>query len=80
MSNSTKQISQAFYDYLITFLHEYVELFTYLSLYPLYGEIVEVTPFVVVLDFKSSGKVNLSSNESSEFYVPLNSIISVKKL
>lgn len=80
MSKSSEQMPETFYDYLVTFLHEYVELYTYFSLNPLYGEVVEVTPLVIVLDPKYLGKLNLSFNESSKFYLPLNSIVSIKKL
>lgn len=80
MYKSTEQMPEIFYDYLITFLNEYVELHTYFSLYPLYGELVEVTPLVIVLDSKYLGTLNLSFNESAKLYLPLNSIVSIKKL
>ena len=60
------------------YLNHYVEIYTYFSLYPLYGEIIEVTPYMVVLDSKYLGKLNESFNESAKFYLPLNSIISIK--
>ncbi len=59
------------------YLNHYVEIYTYFSLYPLYGEIIEVTPYMVVLDSKYLGKLNESFNESAKFYLPLNSIISI---
>ncbi|WP_042275037.1 hypothetical protein [Faecalimicrobium dakarense] len=80
MTRSTEQMPENFYNYLLTFLNEYVELYTYFSLDPLYGEVVEVTPLLIVLDSKYLGKLNSSFNESSKFYLPLNSIVSIKKL
>ena len=34
------------------YLNHYVEIYTYFSLYPLYGEVIEVTPYMLVLDSK----------------------------
>lgn len=64
--------------YEICYLNHYVEVYTYFSLYPLYGEVIEATPYMLVLDSKYIGKLDKSFNESSKFYLPLNSIISIK--
>ncbi len=64
--------------YEICYLNHYVEIYTYFSLYPLYGEVIEVTPYMLVLDSKYIGKLDKSFNESAKFYLPLNSIIYIK--
>ncbi|MEG1310554.1 MAG: ATPase [Romboutsia sp.] len=80
MTESTTRTPKDFYEYLLSFLNEYVELYTYFSLSPLYGEIVEVTPFTIVLDSKFLGTLNSSFNESAKFYLPLSLVISINKL
>ncbi|MDK2561928.1 ATPase [Romboutsia sedimentorum] len=65
------------YEYALTFLNNYVEIYTYLTQEKLYGEIVEVTPLQVVLQRKYIDK---SSNNNYNLYIPMNSIISIKKL
>lgn len=65
------------YEYALTFLNNYVEIYTYLTQEKLYGEIIEVTPLQVVLQRKHIDK---SSNNNYNLYIPMNSIISIKKL
>lgn len=63
-----------------TFLNKYVEVKTYLSIRPLYGEIIEVTPLSIVLCSKYVDKSNSSFNEVSTLYLPVSSIISIRAL
>lgn len=65
------------YEYALTFLNEYVEVYTYLSQDKLYGEIIQVTPLEVVLLRKNIEK---SSNKNADLHIPITSIISIKKL
>jgi hypothetical protein len=65
------------YEYALTFLNEYVELYTYLSQHKLYGEIVEVTSTDLILQRKHMEK---ASNKNFNLFIPLNSIISIKKI
>ena len=59
------------------FLHQYVEVKTYLSIRPLYGEIIEVTPLSVVLCSKYVDKSSYAFDEVSTLYLPIGSIISI---
>lgn len=34
------------------YLNHYVKIYTYFSLYPIYGKVIEVTPYMLVLDSK----------------------------
>lgn len=65
------------YEYALTFLNKYVEIYTYLSQYKLYGEIIKVTPLEIVLQRKHIDK---SANKNSDLHIPINSVISIKKL
>lgn len=64
------------YEYALTFLNEYVEIYTYLSQYKLYGEIIKITPLEIVLQRKH---IDESSNKNFDLHIPLNSVISIKK-
>ncbi|WP_195938896.1 ATPase [Romboutsia sp. 1001713B170131_170501_G6] len=65
------------YKYALDFLNEYVEIYSYLSKEKLYGEIIRVTPIEVVLNRKHIDK---ASNKNYNLYIPLTSIIYIKKL
>lgn len=65
------------YEYTLTFLNKYVEIYTYLSQEKLYGEIIEVTPLEIILQRKHIDK---ASNNNMNLYIPLSSIISIKNL
>jgi hypothetical protein len=62
------------YEYTLKFLNEYVEIYTYLSQEKLYGEIVKITPLEMVL------QRDKSSDKNSDLHIPLNAVISIKKL
>lgn len=53
--------------YEICYLNHYVEIYTYFSLYPLYGEVIEVTPYMLVLDSKYIGKLDKSLTKVLNF-------------
>ena len=65
------------YEYTLTFLNKYVEIYTYLSQKKLYGEIIEVTPLEIILQRKHIDK---AANKNTNLHIPLNAIISIKKL
>lgn len=49
------------------YLYHYIEIYTYFNLYPLYGEVIEVAPYMLVLDSKYFGKLDKSFNEIAKF-------------
>ena len=65
------------YEIAKSLLNEYVEIYTYLTLDKLYGELIVATPYEVVLLRKHIEK---SSNQNYPLYIPLSSIIYIKKL
>lgn len=65
------------YEYALKFLHQYVEIYTYLSQQKLYGTIIKVTPAEIVLNREHIDK---ASNKNYDLYIPLNSVISIRKL
>jgi len=65
------------YEYALTFLNKYVEIYTYLSQEKLYGEIIKVAPLEIVLQ---RTHIDKASNKNTNLYIPLNAIISIKKL
>ena len=65
------------YEYALTFLYKYVEIYTYLSQEKLYGEIIKVTPLELVLQ---RSHIDKAANKNTELYIPLNSIIFIKNL
>ncbi len=65
------------YEYALSFLNQYVEIYTYLSKGKLYGEIINVTPYEITLSRKHIEK---ASNKNMNLYIPLTSVISIKKL
>ncbi len=65
------------YEYALSLLNEYVEIYTYLSKTKLYGEIINVTHYEITLSRKHIDK---HSNKNYELYIPLNSIIYINKL
>ena len=54
-----------------------MEIYTYLSKDKLYGEIIDVTPYEIILLRRHIDK---ATNKNYTLYIPLNSIISIKKL
>ena len=65
------------YELATSLLNQYVEVYTYLTKDKLYGEIIAATPYEVVLLRKHIDK---ASNKNYALYIPLNSIIYLKKL
>jgi len=65
------------YELAISLLNQYVEIYTYLTKDKLYGEIIDVTPYEIILLRRHIDKV---SNKNYTLYIPINSIISIKKL
>ena len=65
------------YELAKSLLNQYVEIYTTLSLYKLYGELIVATPYEIVLLRKHIDK---ASNNNYALYIPLNAIISIKKL
>lgn len=65
------------YQYALSFLNQYVEITTYLSQNKLYGKIVKVTPAEIAL-FRNH--IEKHSSDDYTLYIPLNSVISIKKL
>lgn len=65
------------YELALSLLNEYVEIYTYLTKNILYGEIVEVTPLEVVLQRTHLEK---AKNQNKFLYIPISTIISIKKL
>ncbi len=65
------------YQIAISLLNQYVEVFTYLTKEPLYGEIIAATPYEIVLLRKHIDK---ASNKNYTLYIPLSSIILINKL
>lgn len=65
------------YQYAESFLNEYVEITSYLSQNKLYGRIIKVTPIEIAL---LRAHIEKHSNDDYVLYIPLNSIISIKKL
>lgn len=65
------------YEYALSLQNEYVEIYTYLTKNKLYGEIVQVTPFEIVLE---RAHLEKSKNQNKYLYIPISAIISIKKL
>ncbi|MGL4914158.1 MAG: ATPase [Romboutsia sp.] len=65
------------YEYALEFLHQYVEIYTFLSKEKLYGTIIKVTPLELVLHREYIEK---ASNKNYDIYLPLSSVISINKL
>ena len=65
------------YEYALSYLNEYVEMKTYLSLQKLYGKIINVTPVEISL---LRDHIDKHLNDNYVLYIPLNSVISIKKL
>jgi len=65
------------YELAISLLNQYVEVYTYLTKDKLYGEIIDVTPYEIILLRRHIYK---ASNKNYTLYIPINSIISIKKL
>lgn len=65
------------YELALSLLNEYVEVYTYLTKSKLYGEIVDVTPLEIVLQ---RTHIEKSKNNNKYLYIPISSIISIKKL
>lgn len=65
------------YEQALSLLNEYVEIYTYLTKDKLYGELIEVTPLEVILQRTHLEK---SKNQNKYLYIPISSIISIKKL
>ena len=65
------------YQQALSFLNEYVEISTYLSQYKLYGKIISVTPIEIALLRDQREKY---SHDDYTLYIPLNSVISIRKL
>ena len=65
------------YEIAKSLLNKYVEIYTYLSLDKLYGELIVATPYEVVL---LRNHIEKASNQNYALYIPLSSIIYIKKL
>lgn len=65
------------YELAKSLLNQYVEIYTTLSLDKLYGELIVATPYEIVLLRKNIDK---SSNKNCALYIPISSVISIKKL
>lgn len=65
------------YELAISLLNQHVEIYTYLTKDKLYGEIIDVTPYEIILLRRHIDK---AINKNYTLYIPLNSIISIKKL
>ena len=65
------------YELDISLLNQYVEVYTYLTKDKLYGEIISATPYEIILLRRHIDK---ASNKNYTLYIPLNSIIYIKKL
>lgn len=65
------------YNLANSLLNQYVEVFTYLTKEPLYGDLIAATPYEIVLLRKHIDK---ASNKNYALYIPLSSIISINKL
>ncbi|MGL5346650.1 MAG: hypothetical protein ACRDA3_04825 [Peptostreptococcaceae bacterium] len=65
------------YKYALSFFNEYVEITTYLTKNNLYGKIINVTPYDVAL---LRDHIEKSSSDNYTLYIPLSSIISIKKI
>jgi len=65
------------YELAVSLLNQQVEIYTYLTKDKLYGEIIAATPYEIILLRRHIDK---ASNKNYTLYIPLNSIISIKKL
>lgn len=65
------------YELAISLLNQYVEVYTYLTKDKLYWEIISATPYEIILLRRH---INKASNKNYTLYIPLNSIIYIKKL
>lgn len=65
------------YKYALSFLNQYVEVSTYLTKDNLYGKIINVTPYDIAL---LRDHIEKSSSDNYTLYIPLSSIISIKKI
>lgn len=65
------------YELAKSLLNQYVEIYTTLSLDKLYGELIVATPYEIVLLRKNIDK---ASNKNFALYIPISSVISIKKL
>ncbi|RDY23975.1 ATPase [Romboutsia maritimum] len=80
MIKNNSKSQDEFYNYILQYLNKYVEVYTYFSNNLLYGKVIEVTPFYITISNEHTIKNSSSNSEISTFYLPLNSIISIKKL
>lgn len=80
MIKNNSKSQDEFYNYILQYLNKYVEVYTYFSNNLLYGEVIEVTPFYITISNEHTIENSSSNSEISTFYLPLNSIISIKKL
>ena len=65
------------YEYTLSFLGQYVEMKTYLSLEKLYGKIIKVTPFEISL---LRDHIDKHINDNYVLYIPISSLINIEKL
>ena len=65
------------YEYALSCLDQYVEIKTYLSLNKLYGKIIKVTPFEIVL---LRDHIEKRINNNPTLYIPISSLINIEKL
>lgn len=65
------------YELAISLLNQYVEIYTYLTKDKLYGKIISATPYEIILLIKHIDK---SFDKNNTLYIPLNSVIYIKKL
>lgn len=65
------------YELAKSLLNQYVEIYTTLSLDKLYGELIVATPYEIALLRKNIDK---ASNKNCPLYIPISSVISIKKL
>ncbi|MBT2146711.1 ATPase [Clostridioides difficile] len=69
-----------FYDYVQENLNKYVEVHSYFSSCPLYGEIIEADSLSITLCSRYIDESNPTLNETYTLYLPLSSIISIRTL
>ncbi|RDY26020.1 ATPase [Romboutsia weinsteinii] len=78
MLDSKYQTSNEFYEFLRQQLNKFVEVKTYFTSITLYGKIVEVTPLSITISSIYDSEKKSHSDECFNYYLPLNSIISVR--